>query len=856
MTDPTSPVVHYEEESNRGNQIRDLVSGQYVPATPEEVSATQPFLRQLVEDYGYPLEMIRSRPQYRVKANPSGGGSYPVDIAVFKSAGQLDRDLYLVVECKKPGSKPEEGENRQIFNYLNFSSAEIGVWTNGDLREFYRKVIQGDKISYQQIPNIPKFGETVDDIGKALRENLRAPAQLNRIFHVIRNYIAGNSVGTTRDETIATEIINLIFCKIYDERFTPAKQLVTFRFQIGESPASVSSRIRSLFEQVKAKYSDVFNAQDTIGLDDRTIAYVVGELQPYALTEASRDAVGEAFEVFIGAALKGSQGQFFTPRNVVKLMVELVDPKEDEIVIDPACGPGGFLIESLRHKWAHLDQRAAQLGWSEAATAEERQSIAIKTINGIEKDSFLAKVAKSYMALMGDGKGGIFCDDSLNLPSEWAPSTKPLVNLGRYDVVLANPPFGKDIKITGAEKLAQYEFGYKFKREGSVRVKTDKLETDQNPQILFIERCVQLARDGGRVGVILPETFFHAPKMEHVRKFFARHNILALIDLPHNTFRPFNNAKCIAIIFQKDRPQESTVKMICAEQMGHDHKGQVVYRYNQTLAEFSDEVWDDISDATKAIRDNTYSDLIFETDVEQVLQKDIFVPRYYWSRLRGDLEAPTGYDVEWARLGDLVEAGLIDCHQGHGSPPAGLKGRGEYPYVRVADIINWEIYRNPTTLMPEHIWQTYAASNPVEPEDVLYVARGSYRIGDVAMAGPFDRKIILTKEIHTFRCTPLAESEALTPYYLLYLLTTPSVKRQTKGLVFLDTTMPTIGQRYFDLLLPLAKQRDQRNSLHHRTQRAVKSRWKAMESIRNLMMELGVDDLSEPEFETAQDFSE
>lgn len=822
--------------------IEDFISGVLVQATPEELDATQPFSQQLVEDYGYPRSHIQTRPQFRVKASPSGARTFPVDIAVFSQESRSRDDLYIVVECKKRGTNPEEGDARQLFNYMDLSAAELGVWTDGLTREFWRKTTDGQRVAYERIPSLPRYQEPISEIGKYLRKNLRPPRHLNTTFRVLRSHLAGNAVGTTRDETLAAQLINLVFCKIYDERFTPPDDLVTFRFQLGEDPADVGERIRQLFGQVKAKYADVFDETDTIALDDTAIAYVVGELQPFALTEASRDAVGEAFEVFIGAALKGGQGQFFTPRNAIKLMVEIANPGPSDLVIDPACGAGGFLVEALRHKWACLDEQGERLGWNSQALQEERQSSAMRTIFGIEKDSFLAKVAKAYMAILGDGKGGIFCEDSLERPEAWSVEAQRHVQLGRFDLVLANPPFGKEIKVVGAQKLQQFELGHKWKGSGSDKAKTTTLLEEQNPQVLFVERCIQLAKDGGTIGLILPETYFHAPTPVHVRNLMTRHNVMALIDLPHNTFRPFNNAKCVAIVFQKNRPQQETIKMIAADQMGHDHRGLPMYRYDPENHQVTDQIWDDLSEALSEIKGvtNTDTEYVFEVEAARVAKSDIYIPRYYWPKLTEEVRPPDAYEVEWKTLRELVDAGAVSVSAGHGSPPATFKGKGPFPYVRVKDIVNWEIYRDPTSSIPSAIYERLVRKNPLEFGDIVYVSRGSYRIGDVAMVGPDDTSAALTREINILRVLK-DNSVGLDPYYLLYLLTTPQVALQTKGKVFLDTTMPTIGQRYLDIKLPWAVDVEMRRQISGRVRRALNQRWKSMKEIREMLEELRPD---------------
>lgn len=431
---------------------------------------------------------------------------------------------------------------------------------------FLEKIEKDGKVLFDEIPNIPKFGQRVEDIGMFKRKDLIVPHNLKLIFKTVRNHLAGNFTGATRDEELAKELINLIFCKIYDEKFTRPDDIVSFRIGRNEDKKDVKKRTLEIFEKVKTKYKEVIEVSDSIGLDENAIAYVVGELQNYSLIQSERDVIAEAFETFIGYALKGAQGQFFTPRNIVKLLVEIVNPKPDELLIDPACGSGGFLVESLRFMWKDLEKQAEEFGWSELALNEEKTATAIHKIRGIEKDSFLSKVAKAYMAIIGDGKGGIFCENSLERPTEWKSKTRQNVNLGQFDVLLANPPFGKDIKVEGTELLNQYDLGYKWKAKGKSFEKTSKLKDVETPQIIFIERCLQLIKEGGRMGIVLPETFFHAPRSRYVlHKMLKNNNLTWVIDLPHNSFRPHNNAKCLAIVIEKGVKQQKQVNMAVLE---------------------------------------------------------------------------------------------------------------------------------------------------------------------------------------------------------------------------------------------------------------------------------------------------
>ena len=192
---------------------------------------------------------------------------------------------------------------------MRLSKAELGVWFNGEERLFIKKIEKGGKVLFTEIPNIPKSGQWLEDIGMFKRKDLIVPHNLKLIFKTIRNHLAGNFTGATRDEELAKELINLIFCKIYDEKFTRPNDVVEFRIGFEEDKKVVKKRTLDIFEKVKTKYKEVIEVSDTISLDENAIAYVIGELQNYTLIESERDVIAEAFETFMGYALKGAQGQ-------------------------------------------------------------------------------------------------------------------------------------------------------------------------------------------------------------------------------------------------------------------------------------------------------------------------------------------------------------------------------------------------------------------------------------------------------------------------------------------------------------------------------------------------------------------
>lgn len=563
--------------SPKDGYVIDYISGQEVKATPEEIDAVQVFSKQLVEDYNYPKAHIQTRPQFRVKVRPSDTKKeYPVDIAVFNNEQKQEDDVYIIVECKKKNRK--DGKN-QLQDYLRLSKAFLGVWFNGDERLYIRKIEKSGRVEFEEIPNIPQFNQRLEDIGKFRRKDLKPTHNLKATFRAIRNHLAANTVGATRDEVLAQQLINLIFCKIYDERFTEPDDIVEFRAGVNENRDEVKTRILGLFEKVKRKYKEVLDENDIITLDAGSIQYVVGELQNYSLIEAERDIIADAFETFIGHALKGGQGQFFTPRNVVKMMVDILDPGSDDVIIDPACGSGGFLIEALRHIWRKLDAEGEKYHWNKANLQEEKMEAALNRIRGIDKDYFLSKVAKAYMAIIGDGKSGIFCEDSLDLPKNWNEKTKQKIHKNDFSILLTNPPFGSKIPVRGEEKLKQFELGHKWRfNKKTNEWEKGKLKDKEAPQILFIERCFEFLRDDGKMAIVLPDGMYGNNQLGYIRKYILeKARLIAIIDVPIETFMPNTSTKTSIMILQKlpknKIPDDYPVFMATAETCGHDRRG-------------------------------------------------------------------------------------------------------------------------------------------------------------------------------------------------------------------------------------------------------------------------------------------
>ena len=782
------PVVEDQPPAElKAGYVSDYISGITVKDTPEERDAVQVFSRRLVEDYGYPKEHIQTRPQFRVRKSPSDEEkSYPVDIAVFSSTSKIEANLHLVVECKK---KTRKDGVAQLKLYMDMSPAEIGVWFNGNEHEYIRKVHhKNGSRSYQPLPNIPRYGQRIEDIGLFKRKDLKKPSNLRSVFRDLRNHLAGMTTGITRDEALAQEIINILFCKILDEQETAPDETVTFRAGVDEDPEEIKKRILAIFSKVKtATFDDVFTPNDTINLDADSLRYVVGELQNYCVMDADRDAIGDAFEVFIGPALRGAEGQFFTPRNVVDLMVRILNPQPNEKIIDPACGSGGFLIGSLEHVWGILRSEAKRKNWTERQLTKKEVEVSTDCFRGIDKDAFLARVCKAYMALVGDGRGGVFCANSLNRPAEWPSKLRDKIDLGKFDVIMTNPPFGQDIVVTGEQLLAQYSLGYKWKPNAAkVMEKTSELHEKQPPQLLFLERCLQLLKPGGRLGIVLPESVLGNPSYEHMHVFLQRATVEAVITMPEALFKTSGkggtHTKVCALIIRNSPPKrDRKIFMADAKWCGHDSRGNPTLRRN---AKGDMELLDDVPTILARHKLMTEGK---PTPVDHLgfwmkasdIKNNILVPKYYSPEIDKRLkELKSTHSL--ISVKELIDQGKLSLDTGIEIGKMAY-GTGTIPFIRTSDISNWEIKADFKHGISKEIYDELSSKVDVQEGDILLVRDGTYLVGTTAIVTKSDLPMLFQSHLYRMR---LLDYDTYDPFLLLACLNTPIVKAQIRSKQF------------------------------------------------------------------------
>ena len=815
-------------------KTKDFATGRTVDLSKPEEQVRQEYERVLVESYGYRKNELDIE-----VAIPRGTGYFPdkADIVVYRTAAGRDptRDVWGIIETKRP----ERNDGiAQLKSYMTATSAIWAVWTNGNDIEYLFRDTGQNAVLEDYLYNIPARGQTISDIGRIKKSEL-VPfqrADLITAFRRILNNLYANT-NISRREKLGAEMVKLIFCKIEDEK-SFLDQPPDFRVQPGENPESVKQRIESLFERVKEDLQSdgVFLESDAVTLDARSTAWVVGQLERGSLLSTDTDVVGDAFEVFAESRLVGEKGEFFTPRNVVELAVEIVAPKPNATVCDPACGSGGFLIQAMHHIWQDMDQDPRYKGSSQLEGT--KKSMAARTLFGIDKESDLVKIAKAHMSIAGDGKSNVVHDNSLHEAADFTEPAKAKFVVGssfkQFDFVMTNPPFGTKTKVLSSD-CANFELGHRWKLEKqSGEYQKTGTVVSRDPYVLFVERCLQILLEGGTLAIVLPETVLHGQRLSYLRQFIVKNNNLkVVVQLPHNTFRPYCNAKTCLLVLEKGTPQQDTVVMAVPEEMGHDHNGKTLYRPGTV------DVWDDIAVVKGELQDpddpgNRFTFTVPYSEIDQ----DTLVPSYYLAKKDRPVDVPLGQTG--ITLGQLEEEGVIGCWDGHGSPPATAKGQGTIPYIRVKDIVNWEMYRNPVSLVPIETFREMTKNKTLPREgDVIMVRRGSYRIGTVAMASSRDKDVLLTRELLTIRVEDLQNKHGITPFYLLALLSSQFVQAQISGHVFTDTTLPNLADRWRDLVLPVLDDLNVVSQVSDQVEKIVRLKWDAQDATDSLRAHLG-----------------
>ncbi|APH71033.1 N-6 DNA methylase [Aquibium oceanicum] len=588
--------------------------------TPEEY-VRQEIAKSLVREYGY------QRAEIAVEFTLNLGSRKPrADLVIFNPDDLHNQDrARLIIECKSQKVKSSDRTDGvgQLKSYMAACpNVGYGMWTNGLERFCYRRVNKDGGVSFDEIPDIPSKGRSEDEVERPRFDQLKAASSDALLFAFRRchNYIAGNQ-GLQKSEAF-WELLKIIFCKIHDERssnevefFATSKERHNMNGQ-----SKVIRRVGKLFEDVKSEYSTIFRENEEIVLTPEVLSYIVTQLQMYSLLESDIDVKGRAYEEIVGSNLRGDRGEFFTPRNICQMAVTMLDPGERHIVMDPACGTGGFLITAMNYvidkiRETEIDKWGGNVERAETAIRARVQRFAQAYIIGTDLNPHLVKASKMNMVMNNDGAGGLFQANSLQSPARWDDGLRSRQVMGQIDLLFTNPPFGSKIPIDDPVILESYDLGHAWTYDA----KTDKwtmrndVQKSQPPEILFIERCVRLLKPGtGRCAIVLPDGILGSPGAGYVREWILKHTrVLASIDLHPDTFQPHVSVQTSVLVLQRKTQEEISVEaaagrfndyqvfMAVANHIGHDKRGNITYVRDRT----GNEIVEEIEEQTKEYED-------------------------------------------------------------------------------------------------------------------------------------------------------------------------------------------------------------------------------------------------------------
>lgn len=563
--------------------------------TPEEY-VRQEIAKSLVREYGYPRSSIRIEFSLRL-----GSRKPRADIVIFRDGAPPNQEnAVLIVECKSGKVRADDRKEGvgQLQSYMAACpNAQFGLWTNGTERFCFRRVEAKGIVSFDDVTDIPNFGQSEDDAERPKFTALK-PASSDALLFAFRrchNYIAGNQ-GLQKPEAF-WELLKLIFCKIHDER---ASSTVEFYATSAERKSmngelKVKSRVDRLFEAVKRDFPQIFKPSEEVELAPSVLAYIVSQLQTYSLLDSDVDVKGKAYEEVVGSNLRGDRGEFFTPRSICRMAVSMLDPSDSDLILDPACGTGGFLITAMNHVVEKIDiHERAKWGEGERSQTAARQRVQTflaRNLIGLDLNPNLVKAAKMNMVMNNDGAGGLFQANSLAAPATWTDQLRDLNLMGSVDVIVTNPPFGSKIPIDSPAILEAYDLGHAWGYDSIADswVKSDLLQKSQPPEILFIERCVKLLKPGtGRAAIVLPDGILGSPGLGYVRQWILdQTRVLASIDLHADTFQPGTSVQTSVLVLRRKTDVEIElgragafdydIFMALADRIGHDKRGNTIY---------------------------------------------------------------------------------------------------------------------------------------------------------------------------------------------------------------------------------------------------------------------------------------
>lgn len=572
-------------------------------STPEE-RVRQYYIAILANKYGYSLKQMEQ--ELKVNNSKRGQGKARADIVIWKNE-QDKKDkkaAFIVVECKAENVKVRVEDYYQGFNYASWAHADFFVTTNEKETKYFNVDPAYLPQKLDEVVAIP----TAKDVNDAARiEQIKNQTKLftrdefTKTLRACHNIIRNND--KLSPEAAFDEISKLLFMKIRFERDNKGMKVFTkqeyldaaqnheknVRPGLKGTDLYALSYMQFLFRTTKEFFKDdrLFDDKDEINIRENSFIQILEKLETFNLSDTQDDVKGIAFEEFLGTTFRGELGQFFTPRTIVDFMTEILDPQEGEVICDPTCGSGGFLIKAFEYVREKIEAdirskkdslRLSIEGNDYDALPEDKQvkishsidkmQAALNTeldtgiegsrmyqlsrncIYGTDANPRMARTSKMNMIMHGDGHGGVHHHDGLlNVNGIFEE---------RFDVILTNPPFGQNVDrgqlISEADKFTDEEMKKKYKKKYGAAYDEALKQVDDHigesllslydlgntstlTEVLFMERCLRLLKKGGRMGMVLPEGVLNNKNLQTVREYFeGKAKIILICSIPQDVF--------------------------------------------------------------------------------------------------------------------------------------------------------------------------------------------------------------------------------------------------------------------------------------------------------------------------------
>ena len=632
------------------NKIYAPLKNKWLVLKPEE-EVRQKYICRLVDCYGYSLEQMDQEMQ--VTNSQRGQGAARADIIVWRSKEDKEAKKYplIVVECKAESVTIHKEDYYQGMNYASWVHADFFVTTNLKETRIFR-IIKGqipDKLDeIVDIPNASKANNQ-KEIDKLLKQTKAFTRdEFSKLLFKCHNIIRNND--KLSPEAAFDEISKILFIKIRYERSNSDSQIFSAeRFTaLKKSREEYNKEMKikeekpfyqHLFDLTKQEFihDHLFDDNAKIEIRENSFEQIVKELEIYNLSTTSDDVKGIAFEKFLGKTFRGELGQFFTPRTIVDFMVSVLDPQEGELICDPCCGSGGFLIKSFEYVREKIEKDIeiqkedikAQFYGDDYDKMSDKKKIEVETevartfsylneelninnekgrlrslsfdcIYGTDANPRMARTAKMNMIMHGDGHGGVHHHDGLlNVNGIFD---------NRFDVILTNPPFGarveKDLKITEADRFTDEakieEYKKRYGREeyeralsqvndniGKSLLSLYKINSSLT-EVLFIERCLNLLKPGGRMGIVLPEGVLNTDSLQKARDFVeGKAKILLIVSIPQDVFIASGATVKPSLLFFKKFTEEEAFEY---SQILHQAQMTISAKYENEVREFEEKL--------------------------------------------------------------------------------------------------------------------------------------------------------------------------------------------------------------------------------------------------------------------------